>query len=115
MYHASMAQVLLDFGSGPGVFSLAAAANSRKAWAFDAASRSTDSFQASIAYNGFDKQIKVHTVRLVSMLVHTLRATPNWVLALAVLSMRSPNNPTCKEYGAFLATSAGCYAQKARP
>ena len=84
MCYASMAQVLLDFGSGPGVFSLAAAANSRKAWAFDAASRSTDSFQASIAYNGFDKQIKVHTVRLVSKLLCNHCATPNCVLSLAV-------------------------------
>jgi FkbM family methyltransferase len=55
-------QVLVDIGAGIGLFSLAAAARGHSVIAFEMAEKSLQSFQASIAYNGFAKLIKVHQV-----------------------------------------------------
>lgn len=55
-------QVLLDIGAGNGYFSLAAAARGHRAIAFELSNQSLASFEASIAYNGFQDKITIHKV-----------------------------------------------------
>lgn len=55
-------QVLLDVGAGIGLFALAAAARGHRAIAIEASPLNADSFQASIAFNGFGKLIQLHRV-----------------------------------------------------
>ncbi len=54
----------MDIGAGNGYFSLAAAARGHRAIAFELSNNSLASFEASIAYNGFEKLITVHKVPL---------------------------------------------------
>lgn len=55
-------RVLLDVGAGIGLFSLAAAARGHHAIAFELSQTSLNSFQQSIAFNGFERQIQLHKV-----------------------------------------------------
>lgn len=56
-------QVLLDVGAGSGYFSMAAAARGHRVIAFELSPRSLLSFEASIAYNGFQDRIVLHKAR----------------------------------------------------
>ena len=55
-------QVLLDIGAGQGLFSLAAAARGHRAIAFELSPNSLASFEASMAFNGFQDLITLHKV-----------------------------------------------------
>ena len=58
-----LVQVLVDVGAGVGYFSLAAAARSHQAIAFELSTKSVASFEASMDYNGFQKAITIHKAR----------------------------------------------------
>jgi len=64
--------VLLDVGAGSGYFSLAAAARGHRVIAFELSPRSLLSFEASIAYNGFQDRIALHKVRWSPKPIRTL-------------------------------------------
>ncbi|KAL3159283.1 hypothetical protein ABBQ32_011245 [Trebouxia sp. C0010 RCD-2024] len=57
-------RVLLDIGAGQGLFSLAAAARGHRAIAFELSPNSLASFEASMAFNGFQDLITLHKVAL---------------------------------------------------
>ncbi|CAL8471301.1 g10843 [Coccomyxa elongata] len=57
-------RVLVDIGAGNGYFSLAAAARGHRVIAFELSNKSLASFEASVAYNGFDKMVTLHKVAL---------------------------------------------------
>ena len=59
---ATFPQVLVDVGAGNGYFSLAAAARGHDVIAFELSNASLASFEASTAYNGFQKAITLHKV-----------------------------------------------------
>lgn len=54
--------MLLDIGAGQGLFSLAAAARGHRAIAFELSPNSLASFEASMAFNGFQDLITLHKV-----------------------------------------------------
>ena len=54
----------MDVGAGNGYFSLAAAARGHDVIAFELSNASLASFEASTAYNGFQKAITLHKVGL---------------------------------------------------
>ena len=60
----ALEQVLVDIGAGNGYFSLAAAARGHRAIAFELSNSSLASFEASVAYNGFEKMVTIHKVLL---------------------------------------------------
>ena len=55
-------QVFLDIGAGVGLFSLAAASRGHKAIAFELSPNSLRTFNASVQYNGFQRQIDIQEV-----------------------------------------------------
>ena len=57
-----MIQVFLDIGAGIGFFSLTAASRGQQVHAFELASKSIASIQASIEYNGFGELITLRQV-----------------------------------------------------
>jgi hypothetical protein len=61
---AAQGGVLVDVGAGHGFFSLAAAARGYQVIAFESSPGSLAAFQASIAYNGFQELITVHSSAL---------------------------------------------------
>ena len=56
--------MFLDIGAGVGLFSLAAASRGHRALAFELSPNSLHTFNESIVYNGFQKQIEVQEVSL---------------------------------------------------
>ena len=54
--------MLLDIGAGQGLFSIAAAARGHRAIAFELSPNSLASFEASMAFNGFQDLITLHKV-----------------------------------------------------
>lgn len=62
-------QVLVDIGAGNGYFSMAAAARGHRVIAFELSNKSLASFEASVAYNGFEKMVTLHKVAF-----HTVRS-----------------------------------------
>lgn len=56
--------MFLDIGAGVGLFSLAAASRGHRAIAFELSPNSLRTFNASIQYNGFQKQIDIQEVRI---------------------------------------------------
>lgn len=54
----------MDIGAGPGLFSLAAAARGHRAIAFELSPNSLASFEASMAFNGFQDLITLHKVHV---------------------------------------------------
>lgn len=57
-------QVLLDIGAGLGFFSLAAAARGRQAIAVELSPRNLAALQAAVAFNGFQRLVRVEQVAL---------------------------------------------------
>ncbi|KAK9834954.1 hypothetical protein WJX84_011882 [Apatococcus fuscideae] len=57
-------RVFLDIGAGVGLFSLAAASRGHRALAFELSPNSLHTFNESIVYNGFQKQIEVQELAL---------------------------------------------------
>ena len=64
--------MLLDIGAGQGLFSLAAAARGHRAIAFELSPNSLASFEASMAFNGFQDLITLHKVQW-PLAGHTLK------------------------------------------
>lgn len=82
-------QTFVDIGAGYGFFSLAAAARGHNVVAFELSPHSIEAFEASIAYNGFTRSIKVKKIaiggRQEHICVARMSATQDSIVAVEAL------------------------------